>query len=76
MTVHAKISPLATRVAEFPATLVSAVSEAVYRERLGERDTASMLAKDGDNGERLRERAAAYDPLTRSYLRAIEVARG
>lgn len=74
MTVHAKISPQATRVAEFPAERVRDFSEAVYRERLGERDAASMIAKDGDNGERLRERAAAYDPVTRAYMRAMGVA--
>lgn len=59
------------RAAEFPPEKVREISVAVYRERLGDADTASMIEKDGDNGQKLRERAAAYDSLTRDYLRAM-----
>ena len=48
------------------------ISEAVYRSRLGPRDTASMIKDDKDNGERLRSRAAAYDSLTRIYVTIIK----
>jgi len=47
------------------------ISEKVYRIRLGARDTQSMIAKDGDNGEKLRQRAGSYDVLTRAYLEAM-----
>lgn len=50
------------------------VSEAVYRLRL-EQDAPGnidrMIEKDEDQGERLRGRAAAYDPLTRAYLKVL-----
>jgi hypothetical protein len=45
------------------------ISEAVYKMRLSPADLAKMLARDGP--EKLRERAGAYDALTRVYLRAI-----
>lgn len=60
------------REPEFDAGLVRAISEAVYRERLGEGGAARMIAEDADDGEALRERSASYDSLTRSYLRAIK----
>lgn len=47
------------------------VSEAVYRARLEQSckgDVERMIAKDGDQGQKLRNRAGAYDPLTRVYL--------
>lgn len=56
---------------EFDPVRVRDVSEVVYRERLGERDLKGMLEKDGDGGKKLRERAGAYDTLTRSYMRAL-----
>jgi len=59
------------RQKEFPDELVRDVSEFVYRERLSEPDTASMIEKDGDNGEKLRKRAQVFDHLSRSYLRAF-----
>lgn len=63
------------RVAEFDPIKVRDLSETVYRDLL-ERDNtegavARMIEKDGDNGEKLRERAGSYDRLTRAYLRAI-----
>lgn len=54
------------------ADRVRDISERVYRDRLGESDVASMIAKDGDGGLKLRERAVSYDALSRCYLRAIE----
>jgi hypothetical protein len=51
------------------------ISELVYRQRLEQKDAERMTEKDGDNGEKLRARAASYDVLTRCYLRAIK-ARG
>lgn len=52
------------------------VSEMVYRIRL-EQDCAGnverMIAKDEDGGEKLRNRAGAYDPLTRAYLQALGI---
>lgn len=48
------------------------ISEAVYRERLGAADAAAMIEKDGDQGQKLRERAASYDSMTRSYIRALQ----
>ena len=59
------------RVPEFDPEFVRDVSEAVYRDRLGD-DLAGMLEKDGDGGKKLRARAASYDSLTRCYLRAIK----
>ena len=47
------------------------ISEAVYRLRLGKDDTQRMLAKDNDDGAKLRERAESYDSLTRAYLDVI-----
>lgn len=67
------------RVAEFDATVVRDLSEKVYRD-LFERENqppgavARMLEKDGDGGVKLRERAGAYDRLTRAYLRATGAA--
>jgi hypothetical protein len=73
-----KISPAARkgRVAEFDASLVRDLSEHVYRDLL-EMDNSEgavdrMIEKDGDNGEKLRERAGSYDRLSRAYLRAMK----
>lgn len=63
------------REAEFDNNFVRNISEIVYRDRLGEDDTRRMLLKDGDSGEKLRERSVSYDSLTRSYLRAFKSAR-
>lgn len=48
------------------------ISVAIYKMRLGERDTARMLAKDADGGAKLRERAKAYDILTRCYMKVLK----
>ena len=60
------------KVKEFTDEEVRKYSEHVYRQRLGEGDTKSMIAKDGDNGEKLRNRSKAYDQLSRCYLRAFQ----
>ena len=52
------------------------LSEQVYRVRLEqdcEGNVARMIEKDEDNGEKLRNRAAAYDPLTRTYLKVLGI---
>lgn len=57
----------------FSPDYIRDVSEKVYRSRLGEADVASMIAGDKDNGEKLRARAASYDGLTRTYLKALGI---
>jgi hypothetical protein len=52
------------------------ISEAVYKKRLEDSNkpagaVARMIADDKDNGEKLRNRAGAYDPLTRAYLEIL-----
>ena len=52
------------------------ISEKVYRIRLAadhHDNVERMIAKDGDNGEKLRSRASSYDALTRAYLKVLEV---
>jgi hypothetical protein len=58
------------RAAGFDATLIRDLSEAVYRDRLGRSDAASAIAKSGEAV--LRKRASVYDPITRSYLKALK----
>lgn len=47
------------------------ISEAVYRERLGD-GGKGMVEADGDGGKKLRARAYAYDGLTRAYLKVLK----
>ena len=60
----------------FDPTYIRDISEKAYRIRL-EQDCAGnvdrMIERDEDNGEMLRNRAAAYDPLTRAYLKALGI---
>lgn len=60
----------------FAPEYIRDISENVYRIRL-EQDSPGnverMIAKDEDNGEMLRNRAAAYDPMTRAYLKVLGV---
>ena len=60
------------------------ISEKVYRIRL-DQDTphksdanpgnvARMIVKDGDSGEKLRNRAGQYDALTRIYVDVLGLA--
>ena len=60
----------------YSADLVRDLSEKVYRSGLEDScagDVAKMIAKDGDDGSKLRGRAAFYDALTRRYLAALDV---
>ena len=63
----------------FAPGFVRDISEKVYRERLedasggGPGAVARMIEKDEDNGERLRNRAAMYDSLTRAYLEVLGI---
>lgn len=58
----------------FDPEYIRDLSERVYRLRL-EQDSSGnvdrMIAKDKDSGEKLRARAASYDPLTRAYLKVF-----
>lgn len=60
-----------TPLPAFSDELVRDVSELVYRARLGESDTAKMIAEDKDQGQKLRSRAGSYDSLTRTYLTVL-----
>lgn len=59
----------------FDLEYIRDISEQVYRIGLnrdcGEGATERMIAKDKDGGEMLRNRAAAYDKLTRAYLKVL-----
>lgn len=60
----------------FDPSYIRALSELVYRARLEQScpgDTARMIAKDEDQGEKLRNRAAYYDALTRVYLSVLGI---
>lgn len=63
--------PKPKKVPEHTADEVRDISEAVYCDRLGAADTATMIEKDGDDGVKLRARAGGFDVLTRSYLRVL-----
>lgn len=58
----------------FDPTYIRDLSEQAYRIRL-EQDchgnVERMIEKDEDNGEKLRNRAGSYDPLTRAYLKVL-----
>jgi hypothetical protein len=51
------------------------ISEKVYRANLirdaGDGAPERMIAKDKDDGRMLRNRAGAYDKLTRTYLKVL-----
>lgn len=57
---------------DYTPEYVTDVSEAIYRARLGPKDVAQMIEADGDGGQKLRNRARAYDPLTRDYLKLLK----
>lgn len=58
----------------FDPEYIRDISERTYRLRL-EQDSPGnvdrMIGKDKDGGEKLRNRAGAYDPLTRAYLSVL-----
>lgn len=59
--------------AEYTPEFITDISEAVYRIRLGgPREAADMVAKDKDQGQKLRGRSKAYDAMTRDYLKVIK----
>lgn len=65
------------RKATFAPEYIRDISEHVYRQALV-RDSGAdaperMIAKDKDNGEKLRNRAGAYDSLTRIYLGVLGI---
>lgn len=61
----------------FDPAYVRDISEKVYRARLddmsggGPGAVERMIAKDKDDGKKLRNRAGMYDPITRAYLDAL-----
>jgi hypothetical protein len=61
----------------FSSELIRDISERVYRIKLedssggGSGAVQRMIDRDKDGGEKLRNRAGAYDPLTRAYLEAL-----
>ena len=61
---------------KYDPRFVRRVSVKVYRTRLDQESGAGsadrMIAKDGDTGLKLSNRAGAYDSLTRVYLQAME----
>lgn len=60
--------------ATFDPNYIRDISERTYRLRL-EQDSPGnverMIVKDEDGGEKLRNRAGAYDVLTRAYLKVL-----
>lgn len=52
-------------------TTIEDLCEIVYRKALGEKDVASMIAKDKDTGEKLRRRAQGYAITVRLTLDAL-----
>lgn len=59
------------REPEFDPAYVDRITDLVYRDRLGPEDTASMIDKDGDNGEKLHNRSKSYEGVVRSVLRVL-----
>ena len=58
----------------FDPTFIRDISERTYRVRLEqdcEGNVARLIETDKDGGEKLRNRAGAYDPLTRAYLKVL-----
>ncbi len=60
---------------EFDPVRVRDISIAVYKMRIvadsGEGAVERIIAKDADDGSKLRERARSYDKLTRCYMRVL-----
>lgn len=58
----------------FDPEYIRDISEKVYRlnlERSCAGDVDRMIEKDRDEGQKLRNRAAAYDSITRLYLKVL-----
>ena len=60
---------------DFTSDFIRDVSVEIYKIRLEDKSgggrgaVARMIEQDGDTGQKLRGRAASYDPLTRVYAR-------
>ena len=67
-TVAARKMP--PRPLSYDPSMIARLCERVYRDRLGD-DAARMVAKDKDDGAKLRRRAMAYAPIVRSTLDAM-----
>lgn len=61
----------------FDPEYIRDISEKVYRVKLedssggGPGAVQRMLERDADDGVKLRNRAGAYDPITRAYLKVL-----
>lgn len=58
----------------FDPEYIRDLSEQAYRLRLDQDcpgNAVRMIEKDKDEGQKLRNRAGAYDPLTRAYLKVL-----
>lgn len=55
----------------FDPEYIRDISEKVYRIELGPGGADRMVAKDKDGGKKLRNRAAFYDGVTRTYLKVL-----
>lgn len=61
----------------FDPNYIRDISEKIYRAKLddasggGPGASSRMIEKDGDEGQKLRNRAGQYDSLTRFYLDAL-----
>lgn len=70
---HIKGGAKAERKPTWDPEYVRDLSVLVYRQRLsdGGGSPERMIEEDEDHGEKLRGRAASYDPLTRAYLKVL-----
>ena len=59
------------RVQDFDQAVVRDLAEAMYRLQLGDGDTRSMIKQDGDEGQKLRDRAQINDPFARTFLTVL-----
>jgi hypothetical protein len=71
MEVELKMVAEKKKIPTWNPEFIRDLSERVYRRQLGSDDTRRMIEKDKDNGEKLRNRAAAYDQLSRAYLELL-----
>ncbi|WP_160119914.1 hypothetical protein [Rhodovarius lipocyclicus] len=61
----------------YDPAVIGPLTVEVYKKRLGPYDTARMLEKDDDGGEKLARRAKAYEPIVKATLDALsDMARG
>lgn len=68
--------PPPPKVRAHSLAFVQNISEQVYRARLELEcpgNVEKMVAKDEDDGKKLKRRSGAYDSLTRAYLKVLGV---